>query len=400
MEQILNRTPVLSYTNKSNIYKITFNELSQIQNNIHIPEIQSDCNVDKIQEMKECYLDNPHFMASKSLITIAMIKIVDKQEFCLIDGQHRFQMILELVKEKKINDSMLVGVIEINSQDEMKKLFNEINADSSKCIYKDLTIFDKENYELLKLAIIKKMPDAPQKSHYKSNVYSVSQFVSMLIDFNLTDMLREKFKKNLDIKELFAFLLKKEADFFNSCQYLEMLHDNNKFKVDEKEQINKKRCMFLKKNNFVEWLINPDLEPTHDFNERPYITKKLRMETWDKYYKNLNNGKCLVLGCNTQIEKDKEYSWHCGHIISHFNGGPTELKNLKPICPSCNWKMNYKNWDDYENELTKKIILKEYFSIKDKISCKSGTCKIKITKTSFNSLKIGDKIKPVCNNCL
>ena len=36
--------------------------------------------------------------------------------------------------------------------------------------------------------------------------------------------------------------------------------------------------------------------------------------------------------------------------------------------------MNYKNWDDYENELVEKMIEEEYFKKKSKIKCKNSNC--------------------------
>jgi len=400
MDQILNKEPVLTFEGgRSKIFKTTFSEVKQMKNFLHIPELQADCNEDKIQEMKECYLKNPHFLSSKCLLTIAKIEIVDKVDYCLVDGQHRFYMILDLV-EDGINDSMLISVITVKSEKEMKQLFEEINIDSSKCVYKNLNIFDKENYELLKMVIKNKIPDAPDKSNLRSNIYSISQFVAMLIDNNFVEKLREKNNKNYDIKELYKYLIQKESEFYNLCQYLELLHNNKSFKNDEKEQIIKKRCMFLKKNNFVEWLLDESLEPDHFFNLRPPITKKLRMEVWDKYFSNKAVGKCLVIGCNNILEKDKEYSWDCGHIISHFNNGPTEIKNLRPICLSCNKKMNYKNWDAYENELIRNIIIKDYFNKKDKITCKNESCKNKITKIDFYPVEEGDRLKPWCFDCV
>lgn len=398
MDQIFNKEPVLSFEGgRSKIYKSTFSELKQMKEYIHIPDVQSDCNEDKINEMKECYKSNKYFFASKCLITIAKVEIVDKIEYYLIDGQHRFTMAVELVDDGS-NDSVLISLITIKSEESMKQLFKEINLDSSKCIYKDLDIFDKEIYEKFKKTINKKLPDAPVKSSLRSNVYSVSQFVSMLIDYQFIEKLREK-NKNYNINELYDYIIQKETEYFNACEYLELLHNKKNFRVDEKEEINKRRCMFLKKNNFVEWLLDESIEPEHSFNLRPAITKKLRMEVWEKFFKNKNVGNCPVFRCNNILEKDKEYSWDCGHIQSHHNGGKTELDNLKPICLQCNRKMNYKNWDVYENELIRNIIIEDYFTKKNKIKCKNGTCKNKVSQETFEAVEVDDKLKPFCSDC-
>ena len=38
-------------------------------------------------------------------------------------------------------------------------------------------------------------------------------------------------------------------------------------------------------------------------------------------------------------------SFHCGHVISEFNGGNATIDNLRPICPSCNSSMGRTNMD-------------------------------------------------------
>lgn len=55
------------------------------------------------------------------------------------------------------------------------------------------------------------------------------------------------------------------------------------------------------------------------------------------------NGKepsALCMCCEkVTIERDSKYGWSCGHIISVANGGDHDVKNLLPICGSCNSKM-------------------------------------------------------------
>ena len=39
--------------------------------------------------------------------------------------------------------------------------------------------------------------------------------------------------------------------------------------------------------------------------------------------------------------------FHCGHIISEFNGGNLDVENLKPICQPCNSSMKTMNMDEF-----------------------------------------------------
>jgi hypothetical protein len=52
--------------------------------------------------------------------------------------------------------------------------------------------------------------------------------------------------------------------------------NKNKFKKSESTCIDNSSCIFLKSNNFFEWLTDTDLIADHDFNERPSIPKKLQ----------------------------------------------------------------------------------------------------------------------------
>lgn len=40
-------------------------------------------------------------------------------------------------------------------------------------------------------------------------------------------------------------------------------------------------------------------------------------------------------------------SFHCGHVISEFNGGELRPSNLKPICQLCNSSMGTMNMDEF-----------------------------------------------------
>nr|QBK90226.1 MAG: HNH endonuclease [Pithovirus LCPAC102] len=63
---------------------------------------------------------------------------------------------------------------------------------------------------------------------------------------------------------------------------------------------------------------------------------KLRLKLWFNTFNNNNIGECF--SCCKIIYMD-DPAWHCGHIISKYNGGKLELYNLHPICVKCNLDM-------------------------------------------------------------
>ena len=298
----------------------------------------------------------------------------------------------------------MIAIINIESKEELADLFLEINTDSSKCIYKNLTIFDKQIYEDLKKKINDDASLIPlKKSDCRKDIYTTSQFVSHLIYYQIIEKVREKYLLENSADSFLNFLKVKEKEFFNLFKYDSKKLDKEKFNTEEKKQIDAKSCMFIKNNNFLDWILDSNIEPAHDFNKRPPITTKLKKEIWKKYYE--NEGKktsdlCPIVGCSSiMIEKEHE-TWHCGHVISHKNKGPTDESNLRPICPHCNRKMNSRNWDEWENEQINKLINNEYFRIFQKIKCCNEECENKITMKTYKAQKYEDNtVKPWCKKC-
>lgn len=158
--------------------------------------------------------------------------------------------------------------------------------------------------------------------------------------------------------------------------------------------------MFMKNNNFIQWLLDPSEIPSHDYKDRPNISKELQKQIWEKEYGACTSGKCVIYGCNNVLNTNVSNSWQCGHIISHNNGGPTTLDNLRPLCTPCNQKMKDINWDEYEDELMKQDIIEKYFDDRTENKCKSKfKCDNKVIKTSFEILISKKKAKPICLEC-
>lgn len=85
------------------------------------------------------------------------------------------------------------------------------------------------------------------------------------------------------------------------------------------------------------------------------------MDTKLVYKKYLVCRGCGKYGCENKINRGKN-GFHCGHIVSEFNGGKTIIENLRPVCFNCNSNMNTTNWLDYEKKLKKHLdkIIKNY----------------------------------------
>lgn len=70
------------------------------------------------------------------------------------------------------------------------------------------------------------------------------------------------------------------------------------------------------------------------------IPLTLKRLVWDKWIgEKIGKTKCLCC----KLSDISQMSFHCGHIVSEKNGGKLHVKNLKPICPSCNLSMKTQN---------------------------------------------------------
>lgn len=403
LEQIFNRDKVCICKDKSSMIKITWKELNDIKDHIIIPEIQTTLNLDKINEMKKSYIDNPHFMLAKSLIVLAHTKLDTKDIYYLVDGQHRFNMATELYKEKKINETFLLSVIEINNLSELLALFAELNIDSSKCVIKKGTFIEFEllnYYELKKLMNIK-YNFLSKSSSINKILYTISEFIDELIKL---DCFKNLGISNLQPIEILEHIEIKERDFFDKVGYLELrTQSEDKFKVSEKNCIDNKSCMFMKNNNFIFWLNKKTTLCNHDFTERKPIDKKLKNKVWVAEFGAKTSGKCTIYNCTNILSLDIVNSWQCGHKQSVKNKGNTTLENLRPLCSFCNQSMGENNWDKWiYDKMMKDIINNFYEDEVQKIKCKVKNCKNKINIHEYRPFIFESSKtipKPICISC-
>jgi hypothetical protein len=79
--------------------------------------------------------------------------------------------------------------------------------------------------------------------------------------------------------------------------------------------------------------------------KRP-IKESMRKAVW-KHYNTYDVGKAPCFVCNETIDL---MNYQCGHIISEKEGGEAVVKNLLPICGSCNRSMGTQNLFKYTSD--------------------------------------------------
>ena len=310
--------------------------------NIEKPNEQGSLDLDRVDSMISEYLSYPSYLRFKNRIVIGILN----DTWYIIDGQHRIEMAKSLF-EKNIQDELIFCWYTCHNEDDMRYLFNSINQDSTKNqFYIQQSNFDQMNInEFTKKLKEYHFDSFVNKRSMKGYIKSIEELRDDLIKINF-------FKNQNNIQNLYQTFIQKNNEFFEIVRFkIELENNPDNFYKTEIKHIENGIIFSLKQTNFIQWLQNSTLDPIHiNKKGKKRITKKLRDQCWIQEFNNNDTGICPISTCSIQIHKNsKPINWHTGHIISEYNGGPTEGYNLRPICEKCNLDMGTQNWNDYDN---------------------------------------------------
>lgn len=77
------------------------------------------------------------------------------------------------------------------------------------------------------------------------------------------------------------------------------------------------------------------------------IPAALRKAVWHTYI-GVEKG-CTMCPC-CKIQKISQLEFDCGHVVAEATGGATNLRNLRPVCHTCNLSMGTKNMFDFAKQ--------------------------------------------------
>ena len=158
------------------------------------------------------------------------------------------------------------------------------------------------------------------------------------------------FDKFSNSQEAYDSLKKENNTFFYINRYSINLEKNpTVYYAPEKKIMNDKIIFSLKRNNFVEWLGDKTKAPYHNTRAiKANISAYKRKAVWRREFGENDTGICPISFCNTVLRKGVKNGFQCGHIQSEYNGGVTDVINLRPICCGCNQAMGKTNWGDWD----------------------------------------------------
>jgi len=328
---------------------ITFKQLKKDESLFNKLPFQTDLDEQKVEDMTKAYLKNPDYLVYKNKIVVAVVSngFSDDHKLYVVDGQHRIEMAKNLFENEDTNDYLTICYYKIESDKKMKELFREINRDSFKNNkYVSLDEFQETLYDLTKEYLKSKYSIYfSDKKSVINRRHSLTEFLDLLVE-------KKYFDKWTNLEEIIKDIELSNKSFNKLIDYQEYWTQTpDFFYKDEQTCVKNGFIVSLKNNNFIDYLVEPqNVIPDHTFkNQKKTISPKLRIQVWKKQFNNKDEEYCPFYRCKNIIHNGLN-GFHCGHVISEFNGGETTLDNLRPICSSCNSRMSSTNWPDFEKK--------------------------------------------------
>ena len=95
-------------------------------------------------------------------------------------------------------------------------------------------------------------------------------------------------------------------------------------------------------------LIHDTLKMYRSYRRKQRIPSTVKRVVWNTYIGE-DKGKSPCVCCKTTIIT--QLSFHCGHVISEYDGGTIEISNLRPICQNCNSSMGKRPMGEFIKQL-------------------------------------------------
>ena len=267
----------------------------------------------------------------------------------LVDGQHRYFAIIDLVEKHKYKNQLVtIEIVKVDTLEEVRINFEIINKNTKMPKFpKDL---NKSKIEKVCGKIFDKYPDfwsestRPQKPNI-NQTYFQEGVAFLFKELNIS------FGKELSEKELLKIILDKNKELskkdLNKIPHLSKLKTKEKI-INKCEEGEFYFGIYQHKSNdscygWVREILDSLNKKDSKKRKKQKIPPTLKNKVWLKYIGDKAESKCMC--CNEN--KISLTSFHCGHVKSEAKGGKLTVANMRPICGSCNSSMGTQNMKDY-----------------------------------------------------
>lgn len=319
-----------------NQVEYTTKEISFLLDNISLPPFQrakNELHVQLIYQYMKQYFEIHHDIICTGLISFA----VDQDELWLLDGQHRIRALQQLAKERPEILKILIrtDIYKVNSKEEMEQVYRIINETKKVDMFR--TSISLKVWPRIEEWFQQKFP-----SYWKDTKHP-----------NMLNVSREEVKKRMEAEgwlerpfEIVIQALETMLMHFKSISdeiWIEwgIIKDAKKNKLIEKDGF---YFGLFRRYEWISRLFTPSVEHFSIEKQRQSIPKRIRNEVWNKKFEGNMIGECFC--CKKTISFQNGF--HCGHIVSHHEGGTNSVSNLEVVCEECNLDMSTMNMNVYK----------------------------------------------------
>lgn len=351
---MLSNPPAIEFPCGSKNFTCFFDS-NTLANQLKIPDIQRELDKEWVGKLKERIMEEKMVSGIIDLGTFNLCHF--NNTLYLLNGQHRYSVMQELMKDNGNYIQMKCEVCEVVSESEMNRLWSISNDSRSSKICKNsndqLFVNVLRNHLQTKYRDFMSNSDSPHRPNVNLNKIQ-----------NKIEELELISKLNVSTPDELINMVEEINLFYHSNKYNSELWESWGIKRSLIDKCCKKSpCspLFLGVYSNAEWLDKllhckihsiKYSEINHDVKckKREKINQGLRRQVWDSWNsyeivssRAKNCGECYVCGCDLEFK-----NFECGHVVAHFFGGESILENLKPICASCNKSMGTQNLEAYK----------------------------------------------------
>jgi hypothetical protein len=332
-------TRVISLTKRVKMYVITRVEFASFMNNNDLSYFKFQRNID--ENHVDSIMDFQQLQYNKTgeykfIHPIIIGSYDNTNKHIVLDGQHRIEVIKKLVN----NFNIIVQVIQLKDEKEAYANIKLINTHKPYVQLESnyISLVDKKllKYKSFISSATKRGPQVPNFNINivdnllnKNSKWITSEFIKEM-DI-LSDFIRTNWISMSISKKSFDKALSKTGPTF----YLGLMRNNSWLDAI---------IIKMRGTNYC------DIEySSYPFKLKRYsISSSVKDKLWRTHSSNKCEALCYIGKCGTVISYR---NFKVGHVKSVFDGGSSDIDNLRCICHDCNVQMATQNLEEYKKSL-------------------------------------------------